>query len=110
MPGIIFLPYRPRIPHDVGVGVMEQSLHCQILIEGQLTNEWSDWFGGLSIENLPDGNGVLQGMLPDQTALYGVIDRLLDLGLVLLSVDCAETPEELHPIRPVEDAMSEKMS
>lgn len=76
---------------------MEQSLHCQIRIQGQLTSEWSDWFSGLCIENLPGGNGLLHGDLPDQAALYGVIDRLRDLGLVLLSVDCAEAHVELNP-------------
>jgi len=60
----------------------------------------------LCIENSPDGNGILYGTLPDQTALYGVIDRLRDLGLVLLSVDCAETPEELKPIRPLEETLA----
>ena len=74
---------------------MEKSLHCQILIKGQLTGEWSDWFDGLCIEDLPDGDGLLHGTLPDQTALYGVIDRLRDLGLVLHSVDCVEMPNEL---------------
>ena len=87
---------------------MEQSLRCQIRIEGHLTNEWSDWFGGLCIENLPDGNGLLHGALPDQSALYGVINRLRDLGLVLLSVDCAETPNRLDELRSIKiDSIAE---
>jgi len=84
---------------------MEQSLHCQILIQGQLTSEWSDWFSGLCIENMPDGNGLLHGALPDQSALYGVIDRLRDLGLVLLSVDCVEISDNPKPNRSVKDVL-----
>jgi hypothetical protein len=55
-------------------------------IKGHLDDRWSDWLGGLAIERHEDGTTVLVGPLVDQAALYGVIIRLRDLGLPLLSV------------------------
>ncbi len=63
-------------------------VYCQIRIKGHLSNPWSDWLGGLAIENQPHGEAVLSGTLADQAALYGVLDRLRDLGVELLSLNC----------------------
>lgn len=55
-------------------------------VKGHLDDRWSDWLGGLSIERHQDGTTVLVGPVVDQAALYGVIIRIRDLGLPLLSV------------------------
>ena len=55
-------------------------------VRGHLDDRWSDWLGGLAIERQEDGTTVLIGPLVDQAALYGVIIRIRDLGLPLLSV------------------------
>ncbi|MGI0014345.1 MAG: hypothetical protein ACREBU_13020 [Nitrososphaera sp.] len=55
-------------------------------VRGHLDDRWSDWLGGLAIERQEDGTTVLVGPLVDQAALYGVIIRIRDLGLSLLSV------------------------
>jgi hypothetical protein len=55
-------------------------------IEGHLDDRWSDWLGGLAIQRQEDGTTMLVGPLVDQAALYGVIIRIRDLGLSLLSV------------------------
>ncbi len=55
-------------------------------IEGHLDSYWSDWFEGLTMSHLPDGSTQLSGDVPDQTALYGLLNRSRDLGLTLLSV------------------------
>jgi hypothetical protein len=55
-------------------------------VKGHLDDRWSDWLEGLAIERHEDGTTVLVGPLVDQAALYGVIIRLRDLGLSLLSV------------------------
>lgn len=68
---------------------MNESIHCNIQIKGHLSHQWSDWFGGLTIENRPDGNAVISGVLPDQAALYGVLDRMRDLGVTIISLNCA---------------------
>lgn len=55
-------------------------------IKGHLDDRWSEWFGGLAVQRWENGTTVLVGPLVDQAALYGVIIRLRDLGLSLLSV------------------------
>jgi hypothetical protein len=69
---------------------MTKSLHCQIQVKGHLSGQWTDWFDGLSIENQPAGEAVLSGVLPDQAALYGVLRRLGNLGVALVSLNCVE--------------------
>jgi hypothetical protein len=56
-------------------------------VRGHLDDRWSDWLVGLDIERQEDGTTVLIGPVVDQAALYGVIIRIRDLGLALLSVN-----------------------
>ena len=58
----------------------------EIRVEGHLGDRWSDWFDGLAIRNDPIGETSLTGLLSDQAALYGVLAKIHDLNLVLLSV------------------------
>ncbi len=58
----------------------------EIRVEGHLPNGWSDWFGGLDIECDPSGQSILSGPLPDQAALHGVLAKVRDLNLKLVSV------------------------
>ena len=58
-----------------------------IRIKGHLDNRWSDWFDGLSIRHLSDGTTELVGEIADQAALHGVIARVRDLGLPLISLE-----------------------
>lgn len=58
----------------------------ELQVNGHLDDRWSDWLGGLTIERQKNGTTVLVGPLVDQAALYGVIIRIRDLGLSLLSV------------------------
>ena len=55
-------------------------------VKGHLNDRWSDWFGGLAVQRQDDGTTVLVGAVVDQAALHGVIIRIRDLGLPLLSV------------------------
>jgi hypothetical protein len=65
----------------------------QIRLEGQLGPDWSEWFEGLDITLQRNGETVLSGPLPDQAALHGVLARIRDLGIVLISVNRVK----LHP-------------
>ena len=65
---------------------MDASHVYEIVIEGQLSGRWSDWFGGLTVQNESTGETKLTGLLTDQAALYGVLTKLHDLNLVLVSV------------------------
>lgn len=67
-----------------------QAMDCQIRIAGHLDPEWTDWLGGLSITLEEDGMTLLTGQVLDQSALYGVLKKVRDLGMPLLLVNCAK--------------------
>ncbi len=69
----------------------------RIRIEAQLDEQWSDWLEGLNLDHCVDGSTVLTGLLPDQTALMGVLLKLHHLGLRLISVNKCEQVEEKCP-------------
>ncbi len=58
----------------------------QIKIEGHLGPQWTDWFGGLMISLEEGGETLLTGPVVDQAALYGLLKKVRDLGMPLLSV------------------------
>ena len=60
--------------------------YYEIRLKGQLTELWSDWFDGLTVTPEPNGNTVLTGWVRDQAALHGVLMKVRDLGITLLSV------------------------
>jgi hypothetical protein len=62
----------------------------QIRIKGHLAPHWSDWFEGLTITLEANGDTLLTGPVVDQAALYGVLRKVRDLGIPLLSVVCIQ--------------------
>src|SRR5258708_38946196 len=67
-----------------------QPLACQIRIEGHLGRQWADWFEGLSITLDDNGETLLTGAVVDQAALHGLLKKVRDLGMPLLSVVCVK--------------------
>ncbi len=65
---------------------MPAAKRYQIRVQGHLSQQWADWFDGITLENLPNGQALLTGCFPDQPALYGVLARIHSLNLPLLSV------------------------
>ena len=65
-----------------------QPMIYQISIEGHLGREWTDWFEGLTITALDNGETLLTGPVVDQAALYGVLKKVRDVGMPLISVIC----------------------
>jgi hypothetical protein len=65
---------------------MDAPERYEIRIEGHLSDSWAAWFEGLEIRQEESGETVLSGPLADQTALHGVLMRIRDLGLPLVSV------------------------
>jgi hypothetical protein len=59
----------------------------QIRLGGHLSQQWADWFGGLTLTLADDGDTLLTGPVADQAALYGLLKKVRDLGLTLLSVN-----------------------
>ena len=62
----------------------------QIRLKGHLGSQWTDWFGGLSITLEEDGDTLLTGPVVDQAALHGLLKKVRDLGLPLLSINPIE--------------------
>lgn len=59
----------------------------EIKVLGHLDQEWSEWLGSLAITHDNEGNTLLSGMIPDQAALHGVLVKIRDLGLPLISMN-----------------------
>ena len=66
---------------------MHSSAHrYQIRIKGHISESWASWFEGLTIQREESGDTLITGVLPDQTALHGVLIIIRDLGLTLVEV------------------------
>ncbi len=62
----------------------------EIRVRGQLGKEWTDWFEGLELRPLEDGEMILNGSIPDQAALMGILNKLHRLNLTILSLNSAK--------------------
>src|SRR5215470_9422143 len=87
-----------------------QPMVYQIRVEGHLGCQWTDWFGGLTITALDNGETLLTGAVVDQAALHGLLTKVRDIGLPLVSVECvqagatqAEKVNEAHQARSEEE-------
>jgi len=58
----------------------------QIRVKGHLGSQWTDWFGGLTVTLEDNGETLLTGPVVDQAALHGLIKKVRDLGMPLVSV------------------------
>ena len=74
----------------------DDPLRYDIRVRGHLDPRWGAWFDGLSLTRHGDGTTVLHGPVADQSALHGVLQRLRDLGVPLVSV-LAAPPGEPAP-------------
>lgn len=63
----------------------------EIRVKDHLSRDWAEWFEGLAITDLPNGESLLAGPVKDQAALFGILMKIRDLGLVLISVNQGES-------------------
>ncbi len=68
----------------------DQPIVYQIRLKGHLSQQWTEWFAGLTITLEEDGNTLLTGPVVDQAALHGLLKKVRDLGMPLLSVNSVE--------------------
>ena len=73
---------KPNLTTDPG-----QPVVYQIRIKGHLGSKWTDWFEGLTITLEDNGDTLLTGPMVDQAALHGLLKKVRDLGMPLLSVN-----------------------
>ena len=69
----------------------------EIRLRGHLDSRWAAWFDGLSLTNESDGTTILYGPVADQAALYGLLQKVRDLGLPLVSVTQVEPGQPTTP-------------
>ena len=75
------------MPDEINLGSEKaQPLVYQIRIKGHLGRQWTDWFEGLTITALDNGETLLTGPVVDQAALHGLLKKVRDLAMPLLSV------------------------
>ena len=75
-----------------------QPVIYQIRLKGHLDSQWTDWFEGLTITLEEDGDTLLTGPVVDQAALHGLLKKVRDLGMPLVSVNQVQF-NETHPYR-----------
>jgi hypothetical protein len=77
------------------LGDIEMRQQCEIIINGHLPPQWMVAFEGMDVIYLPDGSSTcITGSLPDQSALYGLLMRLRDLGINLVSVKAIDLKDK----------------
>ncbi|HLE28368.1 MAG TPA: hypothetical protein VI793_09645 [Anaerolineales bacterium] len=83
----------------------DESTIYQIRIKGHLGVQWTDWFGGLTITLEDNGDTLLTGSVIDQAALHGLLKKVRDLGMPLVSVIRVEPGQadaaEVKPSSPI---------
>ena len=65
----------------------------RLRVDGHLDQHWSAWFGNLTVTHESDGTTSLSGCVPDQAALHGLLIKVRDLGLTLISVEAIDSSE-----------------
>jgi hypothetical protein len=68
--------------------------HYEIKLKGHLDQRWSESFADMKFTYLEGDVMLLSGLLPDQAALHGLLERIRDLNLTLLSVTCGTLPTQ----------------
>lgn len=85
---------------------MNKTMQYQIKVRGHLDKSWKEWFEGLTISNMENGETLLSGPIQDQAALQGVINRINNLSLILVSINSASVEEQIYK----ENKMNAKIS
>jgi hypothetical protein len=72
----------------------------EIRLKGHLDSRWTAWFDGLTLSHDSDGTTIIHGPVADQAALHGLLQKVRDLGLPLVSVTQVPTRRPDQPERP----------
>ena len=66
----------------------------RLRVNGHLDHHWSAWFGGLTLAHDTDGTSTLSGPVADQAQLHGILTKIRDLGLTLITVEVVDPPDK----------------
>ena len=90
----------PEPPDGGSAATHNPTPHYEIRVKGHLAPRWTAWFDGLSLIAEDDGTTVIRGAVVDQAALHGVLQRLRDVGIPLISLRELPTDASTAPIAP----------
>jgi hypothetical protein len=86
---------------EISTGPHHSPGRYEIRLRGHLDSRWAAWFDGLNLSNESDGTTVIGGPVADQAALHGLLQKVRDLGLPLVSVTEVQPDQpERPPARP----------
>lgn len=71
---------------EISTGPHHNPGRYEIRLRGHLDSRWAAWFDGLSLTNESDGTTIIYGLVADQAALHGLLQKVRDVGLPLVSV------------------------
>jgi hypothetical protein len=86
---------------EISAGRHQNPGRFEIRVKGNLDSRWSAWFDGLALTHGSDGTTLIHGPVADQAALHGLLQKIRDLGLPLISVNHAAPG---HPEAPAAEA------
>ena len=82
---------------EISTGPHHSPGRYEIRLRGHLDSRWAAWFDGLSLTNESDGTTIIYGPVTDQAALHGLLQKVRDLGLPLVSVTQVEPDQPNAP-------------
>jgi len=82
---------------DISTGPQHNPGRYEVRLKGHPDSRWAAWFDGLSLTNETDGSTIIYGPVADQSALYGLLQKVRDLGLPLVSVTQVEPSQPDAP-------------
>ena len=90
---------------EISTGPQHNPGGYEIRLKGHLDSRWTAWFDGLSLTNESDGTTVIHGPVADQAALHGLLQKVRDLGLPLVSVTQVRPGQpECPPLSPPDNS------
>ena len=76
----------------------------QLRVTEHLDQHWSSWFGGLTLTHEDDGSTCLTGAIADQAQLHGLLTKIRDLGVTLISVEIVDVTSTERAAQPTREA------
>ena len=81
-------------------GAHSEAGRYEIRIKGRLDSRWTSWFDGLTVTPEGDGTTLIHGQIVDQAALHGLLQKVRDMGVPLVSVEHVELDQPVAPTDP----------